>query len=305
MNILITGGLGHIGTYFVENSFRLKKIKKIIILDYTKENFLKLINLKNKSNIYFFNHDLTNKQFINKIKNIKIDIVLHLASLTNAEESFKIKNKINYNNLTSFKNVLDLCKKKKSKLVHISSTSVYGVSGNLVNENSKVKPQSPYAEIKVKEEMILQKVKNLKFISLRFGTIVGVSSGMRFHTAVNRFCMESYLKKPLNIWTTAYRQFRPYLSIGDAFKAVNFIIQKNIFNNQTYNIVSGNYTVKQIVNMISKFEKPVMKKFVNSKIMNQLSYKVSNKKFSKVALSLKGNIQNDIKQIFKSLPKKI
>ena len=92
------------------------------------------------------------------------------------------------------KNVINYCIKNKSKLIHISSTSVYGKQVKIVNENdqSLLNPQSPYAEIKLQEEKMLKKNKNkIKFMSFRFGTIAGVSKGMRFHTAINKFCFSA------------------------------------------------------------------------------------------------------------------
>ena len=128
----------------------------------------------------------TNKETI-KI-NPKANITLHLASKTNAEESFENKKKIIKNNLGAFKNIVDYCKKYSSKLIHISSTSIYNPKKNFITELEKPNPQSPYAEIKIKEENILRKSKNIKYITLRFGTISGFSDGMRFHTVVNKFC---------------------------------------------------------------------------------------------------------------------
>ena len=95
------------------------------------------------------------------------------------------------NNLGIFTNVIKYCKKNSSKLIHISSTSVYGEQKGIVDENcNKLKPKSPYAEIKVKEERILMKNKSkIKYITFRFGTISGVSKGMRFHTAINKFSL--------------------------------------------------------------------------------------------------------------------
>ena len=59
--------------------------------------------------------------------------------------------------------------------------------------------QSPYARTKINEERYIKK--NLKkYIILRLGTIVGVSEGMRFHTAVNKFCYQASLNQPLTIW---------------------------------------------------------------------------------------------------------
>ena len=68
-----------------------------------------------------------------------------------------------------------------------------------------------------------QNPKNLKGIILRLGTIFGVSKGMRFHTAVNKFCYQAAFKKPLTIWKTAYDQKRPYLDLQDACAVVEFI----------------------------------------------------------------------------------
>ena len=47
-------------------------------------------------------------------------------------------------------------------------------------------------------------------------------------------------------------QFRPYLSLNDAVRVIQFIVAKNIFNKQTYNILTGNYTVRQILQIIKK-----------------------------------------------------
>ena len=59
--------------------------------------------------------------------------------------------------------LLIFCKKKKAKLIHISSTSVYGSQELYVDEECKeLKPQSPYAEVKIKEEKILKKKYSFK-----------------------------------------------------------------------------------------------------------------------------------------------
>jgi nucleoside-diphosphate-sugar epimerase len=200
------------------------------------------------------------------------------------------------------RNVVSYCIKFNSKLIHISSTSVYGKQVKIVNESDDyfLKPQSPYAEIKLLEEKILKKnKKKLKYMSFRFGTIAGVSKGMRFHTAINKFCLNAALNQNIQIYKTAYNQYRPYLSIKDAFKIFKFCIEKNIFKNDVYNALSGNFTVKQIINIIKKYKKKIKIKFVNSKIMNQLSYFVDDTKIKKIGLVLKSDIKLDIKETLK------
>ena len=194
MKILITGGLGHIGSYLLENIYKIKILKKIYIIDNLATNrYFSLFNLSKKGKkIFFYQKNLADK---NALKNfIKVDVVINLASITDAEGSLKIKNKIYKNNLGIFNNVIEYCKKNSSKLIHISSTSVYGEQKGLVDENcTNLKPKSPYAEIKLIEEKILKKNrKKIKFVSFRFGTISGVSKGMRFHTAINKFCFYTF-----------------------------------------------------------------------------------------------------------------
>ena len=307
MNLLITGGFGHIGSYIVANINKIKKIKKLYIIDNiynNKPNSLFKIR-KTKTKIYLFNKDLSKKDSLKFFP--KVNIVLHLASMTDAEKSIALKKKIHDNNLGVFNNVVNYCKKNSTKLIHISSTSVYGqLSGYLDESLKKLKPQTPYAKIKLKEEEILKKVKKFNYLSFRFGTIAGISPGMRFHTAVNKFCISAILNQPIPVWTNALNQFRPYLSLEDAFRAIKFTIENNKFDNKVYNVLTSNLTVKHIVEMIKKYKKNVKINYVKSKIKNQLSYKIDDGRFERNFFKLRGNIQNDVKktiQLFNNINK--
>lgn len=301
MKILITGGLGHIGSYLLENINKIKKVNKIYVIDSLSTNrFSSLFNLpKSKKKIFFFQKDLALNNSLSSFH--KVDVVINLASFTDAEGSLKIKKKIFKNNLGIFKNVIKYCKKNSSKLIHISSTSVYGEQRGLVDESCKnLKPKSPYAEIKLKEENILKKNKNnVKFVSYRFGTISGVSRGMRFHTAINKFCFYAMLGNPLPIWSSMMNKPRPYLSLRDAFKVIKFTIEKNFFNNNIFNILSEHLTLKKVISCFKKHKKKIKIKYEKSKLVNQYSYKVSSKKFTESAFPLNSKINNDIKSTLK------
>ena len=297
MKLLITGACGHIGSYIVEHVHKINKIKEVLLIDnFNAHRYHTLFNLNKKINFKFYNLDLS-KSNLDKFK--KVDYVIHCASLTNAQGSFSIKKEMYRNNINCMKNIINYCKIYKAKLIHISSTSVYGKQVKIVNEDNEslLKPQSPYAEIKLIEEKMLKKNnKKIKYITFRFGTIAGVSKGMRFHTAINKFCLNSSLNEEIQIYKTAYHQYRPYLSVKDAFKVFQFCISNNSFENQIYNALSGNYKVSQIIKMIKKYKKNVKLKFVKTKIMNQLSYQVDNKKLKKLGLKLNSKIEMDIKE---------
>ena len=221
MKLIITGALGHLGSFFLAEFLKTKKFSKIILVDNLITNrYCSLFNIQNPKNnkITFINKDVTNFNF-NKILK-KNDIILHLAAITNAAESFKIKKKITFNNYNATKNIANYCIKKNTKLIYISSTSVYGSADKIMYENNKrntLKPQSPYAVCKIKEENFLRKLykkKKLKLIIFRFGTIFGISKGMRFHTAVNKFCWQASMGQPITIWKSAINQLRPYLDLN-------------------------------------------------------------------------------------------
>ena len=304
MNLLITGCCGHIGSYVAEQIHKIKNIKKTYILDNLEsDRFYSIFDSKKKNNLNFILKDLKDPKSLDELK--KIHFVIHLASMTNAEKSFGKKDRMYKNNIDSLKTVINFCKKNKAKLIHISSTSVYGKQTKLVDENCEekfLKPQSPYAEIKLIEEKMLQKEsKYLKYNTFRFGTIAGVSKGIRFHTAVNKFCFSAAINEDIQIYKTALNQYRPYLSIKDAFKVFKFSIEKDFFKNDIFNVLSGNYTVNQIIKKIRKYKKKVKLKLVSSEIMNQLSYNVSQKKLNKEGLYLSSDIEKDIKDTIQLL----
>ena len=302
MRIIITGACGHIGSYVAENVHKIKKIKSTILIDNLESNrYCSIFNLKKKSNIKFHVKDLNDIKALNEFK--KVDYLIHCASMTNAEKSFGNEKEMYKNNINCLKTTIKYCKKNNVKLIHLSSTSVYGKQAEIVDENCEkkyLKPQSPYAKIKLIEENMLKKEsKNLKYVTFRLGTIAGVSKGIRFHTAVNKFCFNAALSQKIEVYKTALHQYRPYLSVRDAFKVFKFCIDKNFFKNDIFNAVSGNFTVNQILSKIKKRKKFIKVKFVNSRIMNQLSYHVDDKKIRSYGLKLNANLQKDIDNTLK------
>ena len=297
MNILITGACGHIGSYLVENLYKIKKVKKAILVDSLESNrFNSLFNINKKNKVEFYLKDLNDTKSLDEFKNI--NIVFHFASMTNAEKSFGKKKEMFSNNLNCLNTVIKFCENTGAKLVHLSSTSVYGKQAKIVDETCEkkyLKPQSPYAKIKIMEENILKKrTKFIKYNTFRFGTIAGVSKGMRFHTAVNSFCLNAAIGEKIKVYKTALHQYRPYLSLKDAFKLFKFCIENNFFEIDIYNVVSNNFTVNQIISKIRKFKRNIKIILVNSAIMNQLSYHVDKKKLTKRGLFLESSLNSDI-----------
>ena len=76
--------------------------------------------------------------------------------------------------------------------------------------------------------------------------------------------------------------YRPYLSLDDAIKTIIFFINKKNFNNEIYNVLTANYTVRQILQLIKNNGIKIKIKQTRSPILNQTSYFVSRKKIEKL-----------------------
>jgi len=141
----------------------------------------------------------------------------------------------------------------------------------------------------------------LRFVTCRFGTICGISPGMRFHTAVNKFCWQAVMGQPITVWRTALHQKRPYLAIDDAMAAFKFIIKNNIFDGKVYNVLTDNMTVNSIIENIKHYIPQVVIKYVDTEIMNQLSYEVLNKRFCGKGFKFTGSVGKCIEETVKLL----
>lgn len=299
MKLLITGGMGHIGSKLINKLSENKKIKKIVVIDNfsnNKENTL--LFLKNPKKIIFINEDLAKFKPKNKIN---VDCVIHLASTTNAERSFDNRKKVLDNNILITKSLLK-CINKKTKILFASSTSVYGNQLKIIcskNNLTNIFPQSPYAESKILCENLIKKFSE-NYCILRFGTIFGLSNGMRFHTAINKFCFQAIMRKKITIWRKFYKKKRPYLDLDDCVRSIIFCIYNNDIKKKTLDVVTENLKVIDIIKNIQKSIK-IKKEFVNTKILNQYSYEVISDELIRLNFSFKGNILKNIKKIIMKL----
>ncbi|MCP4351360.1 MAG: SDR family oxidoreductase [Desulfobacterales bacterium] len=299
MKIVATGALGHIGSRVIRKLPEIFSESEIVMIDnMSAQRYCSLFNLPVEGKYRFIETDVLETDLGPIIENA--DVVLHLAAITDATSSFGNKEQVEHVNYNATVRVAEACNKYGACMIHLSSTSVYGTQCELVDEEcsgEELKPQSPYAETKLKEERFLHDLgdkEKLRFIICRFGTIAGISQGMRFHTAVNKFCWQAVMGQPLTVWSTALHQKRPYLTLDDAINAVCFIIKNDIFDRKIYNILSENLTVNDIIQSIKQHIPELEIQYVDTQIMNQLSYEVSNLRFREHGFKFSGSVERSI-----------
>jgi UDP-glucose 4-epimerase len=299
MKIVVTGALGHIGSRLIRGLGDYFPLSEIIMIDnMMTQRYASLFNLPVACKYSFIEADINNLDLSTVLAGV--DVVIHLAAITDAAGSFDRAEQLEKNNFNATKRLAEACADASVRLVALSSTSVYGSQAEVVDENcseGELEPQSPYATTKLKEERLVQELakhKGLEGVILRFGTIYGCSTGMRFHTAVNKFCWQAVMGQPITVWRTAYDQKRPYLDLSDAINAIAFAIKNIPFDGQIYNVLTDNLTVRNVVDVIRQYIPSIQVDFVDNKIMNQLSYEVSCQKLINQGFSFTGNIKSGI-----------
>jgi len=279
MKIVVTGALGHIGSKLIREIPDFVDQPEIVMIDnMMTQRYPSLFNLSKKATYNFVEENINNIDLSILLKGV--DVVVHLAAITDAASSFTNADVVEENNFNSTKNLATVCADLGVPLFFPSSTSVYGTQKELVDENCSeedLKPQSPYAITKLREEAVVKELaetRGLQHITCRLGTIFGTSPGMRFHTAVNKFCWQAAMGQPLTVWKTALDQKRPYLALDDAIRAISMILEKKLFDGRIYNILTCNSTVRNVVDTIKIFIPDVEITLVENQIMNQLSYEI-------------------------------
>jgi UDP-glucose 4-epimerase len=185
MQVLLTGGLGYIGSILavelIQNNY------KVIIVDNLSNSDIGVLdNIEKITTVkpLFYQCDVTNKKKLHMIFNDnKIDAVIHLAGYKSVSESVLNPLKYYENNVGGLLSLLKCMKNfNVKKLIFSSSASVYGNPESLpLTEESKVNVLNPYGQSKLTSEIILKDCvsDNLSIISLRYFNPVGAhSSGL-------------------------------------------------------------------------------------------------------------------------------
>ncbi len=296
--LVVTGALGHIGSRLIR-SLPAGRYTEVLLLDnLSTQRYCSLFDLPTEIPFRFKEADICKEVLEPHLEGA--EAVVHLAAITNAAGSFQIQEQVEEVNFRGTQRMAEACRNAGVPLLFLSTTSVYGTQSDVVDEDcppDELQPQSPYAASKLRAEQMLQGMaEGLDFVVCRFGTIYGASIGMRFHTAVNRFVWSACLGEPLPVWRTALNQKRPYLDLGDAVRAIDFLLSERRFDRRIYNVLTDNASVAEIVDAIREFVPDVRIELVDSAIMNQLSYTVRNERFRALGFEFRGSLREGIER---------
>jgi len=157
MKLLVTGGLGFIGSNFILNT--LKNNEKISITNIDAEllgsDHNNLLELKNSSNYHFVKGNITNRNLMEELIG-NSDAVINFAAETFVDRSILDANQFLVSNIRGTYTILEILRKQKKRLVQISTDEVYGsLENGSATEDFRYNPSNPYAATKASAELLV------------------------------------------------------------------------------------------------------------------------------------------------------
>jgi len=157
MKILVTGGLGFIGSNFILKLLKEHNNFQVINIDaeLTGSNPKNLIEAQNHKNYEFVKGNITNKKFMEE-QIANCDAVINFAAETFVDRSINDANPFLVSNIRGAYTILDIITKQKKRMIQISTDEVFGsLINGTATEQSKLNPSSPYAATKAAAELLV------------------------------------------------------------------------------------------------------------------------------------------------------
>ena len=274
-NILVTGGLGYIGSHTV---LALQQAGyNVYIIDDLSNSQLDVwekITVITGIQPVYYNIDLKDFNAVSVFfQSHAIDGIIHFAAYKAVGESVEKPLMYYRNNLLGLMNVLDVMEENQvDNFIFSSSCTVYGQADKMpINENTPLKrPESPYGNSKKMGEEIIEdfiNVTNKKAISLRYFNPVGSESQgllgdlQRIPNNLMPYMVQTAIgmRESLGVFGNDYETrdgtaVRDYIDVNDLadahVKAMQRLLEgKNKSNLEFFNLGSGKgSTVLEIVN---------------------------------------------------------
>ena len=243
MKIILTGGLGYIGTSLIN---RLSK-HELIVCSKSKKR-----DLQNYNNVIFEFVDITSDDFLQIVKKHKPDLVIHLASITGLKNCENNPIKAFQTNVHGTFNVIKACELNKNKLIFFSSREVYGKTLDVESkENDLLLPTNIYGITKMLGELLVKnsgKNNNLNYIILRLTNVYGPGGNEK---GPNKIIKNAVEDKKIEIF--GGKQSINFIYIDDVVNLISTIIDKNHISKEIFNLGSkNNLTVNEFSKLVEQ-----------------------------------------------------
>jgi len=303
--IVITGGLGYIGTELCKLYSGVSWHHEIVVID---NRFIsERVNQIRNWNMEFVQGDILDKNLI--VRHCKnADVVHHLAGITDVPRTKNDANstkdeKIKEVGEKGTQNILDAIS-NKCKIVFPSTHVVYEGLDNVkkdIIENEITKPVLSYSLSKAFNEDQLKK-SGKNYIILRLGSVYGYSTdSMRIDIMPNLFSKITSQNGTLKLFAGG-RQIKSLVPLIDVARCFKFMEENNKINSDIFNLTKDTLTVKEVAEVCKKHNPKITLKETNDEVPN-LGFSLSNKKLLNTGFKFLYNLDQNIKEMIQKWSK--
>ncbi len=258
MKLLVTGGLGFIGSNFISRVFENHKDWSVVNVDAELygSNHQSLKKFENNSKYSFVKGNITDQELMEKLVS-ESDVVVNFAAESHVDRSISNARPFIDSNILGVFTLLETIKKMKKKMIHISTDEVYGsFDSGSAKEETRLNPSSPYAASKASAELLIQSYITTHGCNVIITRCTNNYGPKQFpEKLIPKTIILALNDKKIPIYGTG-KNIRDWIFVEDHCDAIIDVLIKGK-SGESYNISAGNEIdnitiIKKILTIIGK-----------------------------------------------------
>ena len=262
MKLLVTGGLGFIGSNFILDALKNTNFEILNIdAEFYGSNHYNLLEVENSSKYSFVKGDITDKKLMETLIS-DCDYVVNFAAESHVDRSILDPTPFLNSNILGTFTILDIIKDQKKRLVHVSTDEVYGtILEGSATEKTRFNPSSPYSATKASAELLINSYVKTYGVDAVITRCTNNYGPRQFNEKLIPktigLCNEN---KKIPVYGTG-TSIRDWIHVEDHCKAIMLVLEKGIpgesYNISTSNEINNLTLVTKILEILNKSKESI------------------------------------------------
>jgi dTDP-glucose 4,6-dehydratase len=305
-SILITGGLGFIGSNFIEFLYEKYSNPAITVIDKSTYAADKSRIEEYLNELTFYEEDISNMERMKEIfHENEFDYIIHFAAESHVDRSIESGKPFMKSNVEGVYTLMDVAKENNiEKFIQISTDEVYGSrEEGKFKEEDTLNPSSPYSASKASADMIASSFKvthNLPVIIVRPTNNFGPNQHPE--KLIPKFISRAKEGKRLPVYGDG-TNVRDWLYVKDNCRAIDLLLREGE-TGEVYNVGANQFkknieVTKKIIDLVGKDENLI--EFVEDRKGHDQRYAVDSSKIRELGWEPKISFEEGLKKTIKQL----